>query len=167
MSKDEPSLVQENTEIINLLESIEKFQPIPREDLNTLVEMGRIREYKPGEVIIHQGDYDCWVFILLQGSVKIFKDDRHIGDLRRNGDVFGEMGIIDGSPRSATITAGDNCIILGIDGSVIDRCLNDDNLLFCYTIYRIFSEVLAARLRDTTQENARLSSENKWLRRNL
>ena len=110
------------------------------------------------------GDYDCWMYILLKGSVNIVKDDKIIRKLQRNGDIFGEMGIIDGSPRSASIVAAKECLVLGIDGSIIDRCLNDNNVVFCYTIYRIFSEVLAARLRDTTTENTKLRDENHWLR---
>ncbi len=45
---------------------------------------------------------------------------------------------------------------MGIDAAVIDRSLRNNEISLCYIIYRLFSEVLAERLRATTEENIKL-----------
>ncbi len=88
--------------------------------------------------------------------VEIFKEGKKVHTLRRGGDLFGEMGIVDGSPRSATIRAAEDTLVLGVDGSMLDNKAGESHTAFCYTIYRFFSEVLAERLRVTTAENIEL-----------
>lgn len=70
--------------------------------------------------------------------------------------MFGEMGIIDGSPRSATIRATASSLVLGLDASFLDQKQKTSDLGFCYIVYRLFAEVLAARLRESNDENLRL-----------
>jgi len=67
------------------------------------------------------------------------------------GDMFGEMGVVDGAPRSATIRATEHTLVLCFDAAIIDRQLNNNEVRFCYVIYRLFSEVLSARLRATNE----------------
>ena len=132
------------------------FQSLSDHNLRSLLELARLREYEIGEIVIKEGEYDCWIFFLLSGWLEILKGDNVVGHLRRLGDLFGEMGVVDGSPRSATIRAAAPSVILGVDGSVVDRKLRSQDLAFCYTIYRAFAEVLAVRLRNTTEDNIRL-----------
>ncbi|MEW6220667.1 MAG: cyclic nucleotide-binding domain-containing protein [Thermodesulfobacteriota bacterium] len=154
----EVALSRENLHIIEMLRRIERFSGFSDRDLRSLVEVARLREYAPGETVIREGEFDCWVYFLLTGALEIVKGEQPVGRLQRLGDLFGEMGIIDGSPRSATIRAVKNSLILGVDGSVVDRQVKKRDLAFCYTIYRLFAEVLAARLRATTEENIRLTN---------
>ena len=113
--------VEENFQAIDLLKKIGRFQNFEDRDLRALVMSGRFRECEPGETIIREGEYDCWLYILLAGRLEIVKKGRTVRYLGRKGDMFGEMGVIDGSPRSATIRAVGEVQVLGIDGSVIDR----------------------------------------------
>ena len=146
----------ENSEILRLFSGIQKFAMLPEDDLRNFIKSGRLRVYEPGEALIKEGEYDCWVYFLISGNLEIIKSGKPIGQLQRNGDMFGEMGIIDGSPRSATIRAAAKSLVLGLDASYIDRKQKTSDLSFCYILYRLFAEVLAARLRDTTDENIRL-----------
>jgi len=152
----ETTYIAENTQIILLLRKINRFKVFSDEDLQSFSRLSKIREYEVGEIIIQEGTYDCWVYFLLNGSVDIIKNGQKLSHLARSGDIFGEMGIIDGSPRSANIVAATKSIVLAIDGSVLDRQIQNNDISFCYTIYRIFAEVLAIRLRDTTKEYSRL-----------
>lgn len=61
--------------------------------------------YDPGEVLIKEAQYDNWIYFLMSGKVGIQKQGEIIAVLKRMGDLFGEIGIIDGSPRSASIVA--------------------------------------------------------------
>ena len=146
------SFDKDNIEIINLFRKIDRFKELSDHDLNAFIASGKLRKYEPDEIIIKEGDYDCWVYFLISGELNIIKDDYPVGTLRRSGDIFGEIGVIDGSPRSATIRTKTNVLTLGIDASVIDQKLKSREMNFCYIVYRIFAEVLAIRLRNTTDE---------------
>ncbi len=145
--------VEENFQVINLLRKIERFQPFSEGDLAALVKLARFRKFAPGEVIIREGEYECWMYVLLSGKLEVVKKGKTLRYLSRTGDMFGEMGVIDGSPRSATIRAVGEAEILGVDAAVIDRELQANDFHFCYIVYRLFSEVLASRLRETSAEN--------------
>lgn len=148
----ETSYISENTEILDLLKKIDRFQVFSDEDINSFLKLSKIREYQPGEVVIKEGTFDCWVYFLLSGSLDIIKNGKKISHLARCGDLFGEMGVIDGSARSASIQAATKSLVLAIDGSIVDRQVQNNEIAFCYVIYRMFAEVLAVRLRDTTAE---------------
>ncbi|MEE8285467.1 MAG: hypothetical protein V3R72_02105, partial [Gammaproteobacteria bacterium] len=51
-----------------------------------------------------------------------------------------------------------------IDVSYIDRLSGHDRMAFCYVLYRVFSEILANRLRRTSEELIKAKEENKRLR---
>lgn len=146
----------ENTDLLHAFNSIRTFAALPDDDARTLIKSSKFRVYEPGEILINEGEYDCWVYFLLSGQLEIVKAGKSIGRLQRNGDMFGEMGVIDGSPRSASIRSVTKSLVLGFDASFLDQKQKMSELTFCYIIYRLFAEVLAVRLRDTTEENSRL-----------
>ena len=122
-----------------------------------VVRVSKLRKYEPGEVIIQEGTYDSWVYFLVQGEVGIVHRGVELGRLRRLGDVFGEMGIIDGSPRSATVTALTPVVCLGMDASIFDRLKDQDRVAVQAAFYKVFCEILAARLRDMDKKVAECS----------
>ena len=153
--------------LIHILRKLKKFEKFSDEDLQTFQQLARIRECMAGEVLIREGEYDSWVYFLIIGVLEIVKGDKVIGTLDRSGDIFGEMGVIDGSPRSASVRALENSLVLGLDAALLDRTMKTSEVFFSYSIYRLFSEVLAKRLRETTEENTRLRGEISKLKKNL
>jgi CRP-like cAMP-binding protein len=84
------------------------------------------------------------------GNVSIIKNGEEIDTLRRTGDIFGEMCVIDGNPRSASIQGIDDVTCLATDISFMDRLYNEDKIAFCSIFYQMVAEVLASRLRETS-----------------
>ncbi|MCJ7603705.1 MAG: response regulator [Desulfobulbaceae bacterium] len=156
-----------NFDVIDLLKKIEKFKNFSDQEIHDCVDVGIFREYDPGEIIIENGAIDSWVYLLLKGSLSIEKDNQHLGVIRRCGDIFGEMGVIDGSPKSATIRALSKTILLCIESLIIEKSLKEGKANLCYLIFRIFAEVLAVRLRNTTDEVIQLKIENIYLKNKL
>jgi CRP/FNR family transcriptional regulator/CRP/FNR family cyclic AMP-dependent transcriptional regulator len=74
-----------------------------RGQLRRLVRLAEFKEFVPGDVIIQAGDRSDAFFLILGGQARVL-GARRARQLRR-GDYFGEMGPIDGEPRSASIVA--------------------------------------------------------------
>lgn len=140
------------SEFADLLKKIDKFKHFSDQDLNAIIEEGKFREYEAGEIIIKDGDIESLVYLLIKGILIIEKGAQQVGTLKRCGDMFGEMGVIDGSPRSATIRSQSKSMLLSFDASIIEKSINDGKIDFCYMLYRFFSEILSVRLRNTTDE---------------
>ena len=154
----------ENSEIIQKIKEIPALKLFRDEDLQGILKLSKLMQYKPGEIIIKEGQYDNWIYFIVSGKVGIQKQGETISILKRRGDLFGEMGIIDGSPRSASIIAIDETICLAIDASYMDRLKENEKTLFRSILYRIFSEILASRLRMVDEELAKIKNENAMLR---
>jgi CRP/FNR family transcriptional regulator, cyclic AMP receptor protein len=151
--------LDKNKQVLSLLKKIDNFQLFSDSDLESFLHLGKLKRYEAGEVIIQEGEFDCWIYFMISGEADIEKRGKKIDTLRRSGDLFGEMGVVDGEPRSATIRAVSDTLVMGIDGSLVDRKAKENELAFCYTIFRLFSENLAEKLRITTSENIKLKEE--------
>jgi CRP/FNR family cyclic AMP-dependent transcriptional regulator len=80
---------------------------LPSDSLNSLASAARRRTYRRGEVIFHQGDPGDSLHFLTEGRVKVVLDaetgEEAVIAILGPGDCFGELALIDGEPRSATV----------------------------------------------------------------
>ena len=74
-----------------------------------------IINFKKGEDIIEEGKLGDCAYILEKGSVEVSKLSprgvKQILGVLAKSEIFGEMGLIDGLPRSATVTALEDCVV--------------------------------------------------------
>jgi CRP/FNR family cyclic AMP-dependent transcriptional regulator len=141
-----------NEKIIDDLKKMPIFRPFTQSDLQTLLNMSKLRTYKSGETIIQEGNIDSWVYFLIYGKVKIVKKNKELTILQRKGDIFGEMRFIDSSPRSASVYADEDVACIAVDTEYVEKLTGNDKVAFGYIMYRVFSEILANRLRSLTKE---------------
>jgi CRP-like cAMP-binding protein len=134
--------------------SMQEFMTIPplqkfeTESLKHLLKLSRIREYEQGEAIIREGGTDSLIYFLLSGKVKVEKEGIHIGIIDSVGEIFGEMRILDGLSRSASVYAEGRTVCLVIDTSAATQTLSSDERAdILLLLYRIFTEYIAVRLR--------------------
>ena len=110
----------------------------------------KTRYYKKGAEIIKEGMLSDCAYIIESGRVEVSKqingERRSIGILKES-DIFGEMGLIDGLPRSATAIAHENSIVHVLDKETFDSLSkkNPDALM-------PIMKVLTCRLRDTLKQ---------------
>jgi CRP/FNR family cyclic AMP-dependent transcriptional regulator len=84
------------------------FGAADEDAIDALVRVLRIRRFRRGETVFHQGDPGDALFVLASGSVKVVLPSDEgaepaIVAILGPGEFFGELAILDGAPRSATI----------------------------------------------------------------
>lgn len=73
---------------------------------------GTKKYFNIGETIIREGEKSEGLFVLLQGRVGVYKRDLSVAEIKQRGTVFGELGLILGVPRTATIQALEPTFVL-------------------------------------------------------
>lgn len=144
---------------IQKLMDIPLFQDFEIASLGELLKISKIREYETGERIIKEGEKDPFVYFLYSGRVRIIKHGEILADLRRCGDVFGEMEMLGGFERSASAFAIEETVCLATDASKIVEITGRDRLAFRYILYRKFAQIVAERLKYTTNELMKAKEE--------
>lgn len=110
-----------------------------------------IKQFAPGEVIIREGEISSCAFFIDGGSVEVIKEDAQGGyvSLARlhAGEVFGEMGLIDELPRSATVRAlEDGCLVTLLTQENYQILLSENNEALMQ-IVRVYGERLRSTLK--------------------
>jgi len=93
-----------------MLDPVGLFQGTSPEARRTLSERGRLRTFKTGDVLMRQGEESDSMYVILSGRVRVDRDapgqpgPARLAELGAN-DVVGEIGVLDGGARTATVTA--------------------------------------------------------------
>ena len=95
------------------------------------------RTFSAGTVIHLRGDVADCAYIIKSGGVEIRHHGRPVETLRP-GEIFGEIGLIDGGPRIATAVARERSELIPIDRSLFDSLMRDDDE-FARTILRLMA----------------------------
>lgn len=135
--------------------------------LKDILHFSKIKQYRAGEYIIKEGEKDQWIFCLITGTVDVIKKDHKISTLF-TGDIFGEMSVVDGSARSASVLAVTDTICLAYNAALMNDSAGNNNEMLLFILYRIFAKMLADRLRQSNEalvearrEVARLKGEDE------
>ena len=162
----ESRYLKANIENIQKLMEIPVLQDFETSDLGELLKWSKIRKYSAGERIIQEGNNrDTRIYFLLAGQVRVIKDNKRLTVLKRSGDIFGEMSILGHTDRSASVFADNEATCLTTDAIQIEKLSGNDRLAFSYILYRIFAEILAQRLRSTSEELVKAEKEIERLDR--
>ena len=79
------------------------FSGIAKRRLRKLVRHATVAEYGPGDMVIQKGTPGDSLYLILSGSAKAL--GKPASRALRTGDYFGELSLLDGTPRSATVIA--------------------------------------------------------------
>jgi CRP/FNR family transcriptional regulator, cyclic AMP receptor protein len=141
-----------NGDLLKRLKKVPTLSIFDSQDLQILIRYSKIRHYDSDERIIQEGKRDTWLFFIISGKVNIVKKKKTVAVLDQVGDIFGEMGIIEDSVRSASVYAVEDTVCLAANAMDVDTLSGTDKLAFGYVLYRLFSQFLANRLRFTTEK---------------
>ena len=109
---------------VSLLAKVPLFERCTRRELSKIAAIAREAEYPASTAVVREGGPGSELFIVLDGEVDVRRGGRKLATLRQ-GDFFGEIALITGSPRTATVTAGTKMHALVIGSRDFRRLLND------------------------------------------
>ncbi len=112
------------------------------------------RTYRPGEIIVHQGDAGDCMYVIQDGDVEVLKEEdgtETLVDTMHTGDIFGEMALIEHTVRSSTVRATSTVRVLTIDKKTFFRRVQEDPSLALSVL-----KAMSQRIRNLDVELAEL-----------
>ena len=130
-----------------ILKTVRLFSTLSDEQLRMLQPCLQMRSYPRGVFILRAGEETDALYIIISGRVKILIPDDEGNEVilafMGPNEFFGEMGILDDQPRSASVETIEPCQLLRLSKSGFQSCLKDN-----FDLAMIIIRNLVKRLRD-------------------
>ena len=140
--EDKPML---SIEKVAVLRSTDIFRDTPDFILAHLANIAEERALSPGEVFIHEGEFEHHMYVVVDGEVDVLVGGHTVATLKE-GAIVGEMQIIDPAPRSATVQAKGEVLVFKIGREAFEQVMAERP-----EISRAINRMLVRRLRSQTQ----------------
>jgi len=147
---------------LELMKSVPVFEGIPERGLSWIRSLSHIRHFKENEHIFRRGEPGVGMYIILEGSVEIYRqeqDHRHTVAVLNTGDFFGELALLDDMPRSASARARSYSRLMGFYRPDLSSVLARRPRLASLILLNV-ARLLGSRLVATNQELDRLERAN-------
>ncbi|HEX5477895.1 MAG TPA: cyclic nucleotide-binding domain-containing protein [Burkholderiales bacterium] len=113
-----------------MLKAVPLFSSVPEDQLRGLASVVTRKSASRSSAVISGGDLTDSLYIVLSGRLKVMMSDADgkevILSILGPGEFFGEMGLIDDSPRSASVIAIESCELLSIAKRDFKKCLAEN-----------------------------------------
>ncbi len=131
------------------------------EDREKLLGKATLKSFEPESVIVAEGEPQLAIFMLETGEARVEKSHGEFSvEISRlgPGDIFGEMGFVEGFEASATVIADEPCTVHVISNDFVNEMIKTDPT-FYGRFYQSLAYTLSRRLRDTTVDSI---AEYSW-----
>lgn len=128
--------------LLNRLSHVHLLQSLPPEDISPLVHSARIVNLKPGQELFREGEAGSSLYLIDNGELEVIRGGVRVAILTP-GESVGEMAVVTGAPRTATIRALEATRLFYIPKPAFDELVNS-----------------AARVRDRVSELIKLRTED-------
>ncbi len=135
---------------LEVLRGMPLFKYLSYKELVRVMNITQSRDFKAGERIFKEGDAGEDMYVLLSGKIRLFKDETTIAELTK-GAHFGEMALVDRSPRSLSAEATEESRLLVVSRPDFYEIIKKEPELSTKLLWS-FVQVLAERLRRTTAD---------------
>ena len=144
-ARDDERLERRRAESFDALRSVDTLRALADEQVEDLARHARLERYTAAETLVRQGDEGRSLFVVRSGHVRVEREEsggpaRELARLGP-GTFFGEMSLLTGEPRSASVVALEEVEVVVVEKEAFSTLLNDDGPLA-----RALSEALEARL---------------------
>jgi len=153
------------TDRLEQLQGIQLFSGLKQAALDLLARITQEEHHKKGTIIFRHGDPGEKLYLILEGKVRISREVPGMGEealaILGPGQMFGEMALLDESPRSADAHVHESCHLLAVPRDSFDDLLfiNKD---LAYEVLWSIVRMLVTRLRETNDKLTFLSTSNKF-----
>jgi tetratricopeptide (TPR) repeat protein len=101
------------------------FESMEKDELDAVITRMELEHFGDGDIVITEGEAGASMYVIVSGEVKVFTRGRkgeslHLATLGE-GDFFGEVSVLTGRPRTATITASAPTELLRLDKDALDE----------------------------------------------
>ena len=129
------------------LRTFAMFERLSDAALKAIAQRATMRRMARNDIVVRAGDATDSVYLILSGNLKVLVEDEEgnevIFSLLGPGDVFGEMGVLDDKPRSATVICLSSCTLAVITQADFMHCLREH-----FEVTEYMMRGLVRRLRD-------------------
>lgn len=144
--------LQKTESRINILKGIPIFNELTNREMKLISKLFYERHYNEGEAVFEIGQPGAAMFIIEQGEVQIvrynkFGEEIVLAELG-NGEFFGELAMLDNSPRSATAKTSRSSSMMAIFREDLDKFLKDNPEIGVKVLKKLAS-VIGLRLKST------------------
>ncbi|MEM6425021.1 MAG: cyclic nucleotide-binding domain-containing protein [Cyanobacteria bacterium P01_H01_bin.119] len=153
---------EETSEVLDRIGHVEMLHSLSPGEMQAIIPLLKSLSVEPNTVLCREGDPGDALFLIVQGEAEIFKGQQMMA-LLGPGEMFGEMALLTGEERSATVVARTPMDLYELDKTDFDAMLTRSPQLASG-----LSRILARRLRSTLQTaTVRDQSEDQWRRQVL
>jgi small-conductance mechanosensitive channel len=142
------------------------FSDLEAPETTALARQAHCVRFGPGELIVREGDPGESLYQLIRGRVEVLKRQASGAAVRvaqlSPGDIFGEMSLLTGSPRSATVVAREECLLLEVAQAHLAPLLQDNPALMNQLAHLVTAR--RSQLEGLSRERVK-AQENQLLRR--
>lgn len=153
------------SERLEQLAKIELFMGLKQEALELIAKVGSEETHATGTKIFQHGDAGDKLYLIVEGKVRISREVPGMGEealaVLGPGQAFGEMALLDESPRSADARVHDRCRLLAIPKDGFDDLLFLHKDLAYEVLWNVV-RLLVGRLRETNDKLTFLSVSSKF-----
>jgi len=144
--------------MITFLLETPMFENLDPLEIVEILHIVEVQLFQASEIIFNEGDPgDAW-YVLYKGKTEVIKKSgsaEKLISVLGPGACFGEIAILDGLPRSATIRASENSVVFRVPRSAFDALLDNDELVAYKLLYHM-AILLAHRQRSVTNRLSKL-----------
>ena len=160
---------EEDNSLEAFLSRVPIFSQLTARELRKLAAIVHRREYTASEYVFSQGDPGLGMYVVQDGQVEIIFTDpagvkKNLAVLRP-GDFFGELSLLDESPRSASAIAKGHSRIIGFFRPDLIDLLNRSPKSGTKILFKL-GEVIGTRLRITNEQLGKASADLEKLEKN-
>jgi CRP/FNR family cyclic AMP-dependent transcriptional regulator len=152
---------KEATRLREILKNVPIFADLNNRELASVERILHKREYQPQEIIFREDEPGMGMYIIESGQVSILAES---GQLQLSeisaGDFFGEVALLDNSPRSATAVAKTYCKIFGFFQPDLFGLMERDSRLGVRIVLKV-AGLIGERLRKANKQILTLNEELK------
>ena len=160
-------LEQNDVDIVETLKTVPLFDEFNKREIQNIARIAHKRSYREGEVIFRQGQVSAGMYIIVHGEVKISRrsgEDVEIPLVTMNaGEFFGDIGLVDDTPRTATAIALVPSYILGLFRPDLLQLMDRNPKLASKLLFKL-AQIVATRLRITDEQLENVMEELEHLR---